>query len=113
MRIRAPQAERGLDHLYETSPVAVQALLRAEPLPTHIWEPASGPGAIARVLRAAGHQVLATDVVDYKSPDQDHAAGISSLSGRSRKASRPSSAIRRSPLLGPSSSTHSNFAQRL
>ncbi|MBZ9654004.1 class I SAM-dependent methyltransferase [Phyllobacterium lublinensis] len=71
MRIRAPQAERGLD-LYETSPVAVHALLRTERLPQNIWEPACGPGAIARALRAAGHHVLATDIVDYKSPDQDY-----------------------------------------
>ena len=72
MRTRAPLAERGND-LYETQPVAVRALLDAEPLPHRIWEPACGPGAIVRELRAAGHDVLATDLIDYQSPDQDFA----------------------------------------
>src|SRR5262245_12030195 len=72
MRIRATRAERGSD-LYETHPVAVYALLRAEALPKNIWEPACGPGAITSVLRPAGHHVLATDLVAYDSPDQDHA----------------------------------------
>lgn len=69
---RAPLAERGND-LYETPAVAVEALLRAENLPGILWEPACGPGAIVRVLRAAGHQVYATDLVDYRSRDQDMA----------------------------------------
>lgn len=62
--------ERGND-LYETPAVAVHALLGVEKLPTGLWEPACGPGAIARVLRGAGHVVYATDLVDYSSPDQD------------------------------------------
>lgn len=53
------------DDLYETPPEAVHALLKVEPLPKIIWEPACGPGSIARVLRAAGHDVVATDLVDY------------------------------------------------
>jgi hypothetical protein len=61
---------RGND-LYQTPPEAVRALLKAESLPRTIWEPACGPGSIARTLRAAGHVVYATDLVDYKSPDQD------------------------------------------
>jgi hypothetical protein len=68
--LRAPLAERG-DDLYETPGVAVEALLRAEKIPDVVWEPACGPGAIVRVLRAAGRQVYATDLVDYASPDQD------------------------------------------
>jgi len=63
--------DRG-DDLYETPPEAVQALVRAEKLPRVIWEPACGPGAIVRVLRACGHVVVATDLVDYRSADQDH-----------------------------------------
>src|SRR5262249_10827645 len=59
--------ERG-DDLYETSPVAVEALLRVEKLPHRIWEPACGPGAIVRVLRAHGHDVFASDLVDYGDP---------------------------------------------
>lgn len=69
---RAPLADRG-DDLYETPAVAVEALLRVEMLPVCLWEPACGPGSIARTLRAAGHTVLATDLVDYVSPDQNHA----------------------------------------
>lgn len=59
------------DDLYETPPEAVSALLKAEDIPGIVWEPASGPGSIVRVLRAAGRQVYATDLVDYDSPDQD------------------------------------------
>lgn len=69
---RAPLSHRG-DDLYETPACATRALLRAENLPARIWEPASGRGAIVRVLRAAGHSVVATDLVDYDSADQDHA----------------------------------------
>jgi hypothetical protein len=68
---KAPLADRR-DDLYETPPEAVRALLGVETFPSGaIWEPACGPGAIARVLRAAGHEVWATDLVDYDSPDQD------------------------------------------
>ena len=86
---RGTLAARG-DDLYETPPEAVRALLAAEDLPAGIWEPACGPGAIARVLRAAGHRVVATDLVatdlvDYGSPDQD-AARIDFLFERSAPA---------------------------
>lgn len=67
---RAPLSDRGND-LYETPAVAVEALLRHVVVPAVVWEPACGPGAIARVLRAAGRHVVATDLVDYASPDQD------------------------------------------
>ena len=60
-------AERGHD-LYETPAVAVEALLRVERLPHRIWEPAAGRGAIVRVLRNAGHAVIASDLVDYGFP---------------------------------------------
>jgi len=70
---RAPLEDRK-DDLYETPPEAVRALLTVEQIPTGaVWEPACGPGSIARVLRAAGHRVYATDLVDYESPDQDAA----------------------------------------
>ena len=68
MKIAHPRSERGHD-LYETPAEATYALLKAEKLPQTLWEPA---GAIVRVLRGAGHKVLATDLVDYGSPDQDH-----------------------------------------
>jgi hypothetical protein len=60
-------AERGPD-LYETPAVAVEALLRVEQLPCRLWEPACGPGAIVRVLRAAGHEVIGGDLIDYGDP---------------------------------------------
>jgi hypothetical protein len=59
-----PLSERGHD-LYETPAVAVEALLRVECLPYHLWEPAAGRGAIVKVLRAAGHAVIASDIIDY------------------------------------------------
>lgn len=60
-------AERGHD-LYETPAVATLALLRVERLPHWLWEPAAGRGAMVRVLRAAGHHVLASDLEDYGDP---------------------------------------------
>jgi hypothetical protein len=60
-------AERGHD-MYETPECAVEALLRAEQLPLHIWEPAAGRGAIARVLRDRGHTVITSDINDYGFP---------------------------------------------
>jgi hypothetical protein len=66
--LRAPLAERG-DDLYETPPVATRALLRVEPLPHRLWEPAAGRGAIVDVLRAAGHEVIGSDLRDYGRPD--------------------------------------------
>lgn len=69
-------ADRGVD-LYETPPEAVHALLEAEFLPNRIWEPACGPGAIVRVLRAAGHTVTATDLLDYGCEGQE--AGLNFL----------------------------------
>lgn len=74
-KLRHRVSERG-DDLYETPPEAVFALLSAgvlPPAPSLIWEPACGPGSIVRVLRAAGYPVLATDLVDYGSGDQDAA----------------------------------------
>jgi hypothetical protein len=56
------------DDLYETPPEATRALLGAEKLPHRLWEPAAGRGAIVDVLRGAGHEVLASDLVDYGCP---------------------------------------------
>lgn len=53
------------DDCYETPPVAVEALLRVERLPKRIWEPCCGRGKIVNVLRSAGHEVFATDLIDY------------------------------------------------
>jgi hypothetical protein len=64
---RAPLRDRRND-LYETPPCATLALLRAEKLPKRIWEPACGRGAIVAVLRAHGHEFVASDLVDYGVP---------------------------------------------
>ncbi len=49
---------------YRTPEESTRALLRVETLPHRVWEPACGDGAISRVLEAAGHDVLSTDLVD-------------------------------------------------
>lgn len=68
---RAPLRERGND-LYETPLVAIEALLRAEPIPYVVWECACGPGAIVQALRNTGRKVWATDLVDYGCPESEH-----------------------------------------
>lgn len=69
--VRHAHEDRGHD-LYETPAVAIRSLLSVERLPTLIWEPACGPGAIVRELRDAKHKVIATDLIDYGCP---HSAG--------------------------------------
>jgi len=76
MRIRSPLAERSND-CYETPACAVEALLEHERFSDAVWEPACGPGAIVRVLRARGHLVYATDLVDYGCEDAE--AGVDFL----------------------------------
>ncbi|MEM7619529.1 MAG: class I SAM-dependent methyltransferase [Pseudomonadota bacterium] len=57
-------SERGND-LNQTPDCATEALIKAEQLPDKIWEPACGPGAIARVLKRYGHTVFCSDLIDY------------------------------------------------
>src|SRR5262249_709998 len=64
---RHPLVERGLD-LYETPAVATKTLLRVEKIPTTVWEPAAGRGAITRVLADADHKVISSDIYDYGFP---------------------------------------------
>jgi hypothetical protein len=64
---RGPLKERG-DDLYETPPEAVEALVKVEPLPQNLWEPCCGSGNIVKVLRARGHQVVATDLQSLGCP---------------------------------------------
>jgi hypothetical protein len=47
---------------------AAEALLRVEQLPHWLWDPAANTGAIARVLRDAGHAVIASDIADHGFP---------------------------------------------
>jgi hypothetical protein len=64
-------SERGND-LYETPDVATEALLRVERLPPKVWEPAFGPGRIVNVLRARGHAVYASDLINYGADPTAH-----------------------------------------
>jgi hypothetical protein len=66
---RHPLRERG-DDAYMTPPCATEALLRHVELPHRLWEIAVGDGTgILDVLRAHGHQVIGSDLVDYGRPD--------------------------------------------
>ena len=49
---------------YPTWPAATRALLSVERFDGAIWEPACGDGAMSRVLEAAGHEVISTDLID-------------------------------------------------
>ncbi len=62
-------SERG-DDAYMTPPAATEALLKHVKLPHRVWEPACGDGiGILDVLRAHGHEVVGSDLVDYGRPD--------------------------------------------
>jgi hypothetical protein len=61
---RHSHAARGFD-LYETPPIAVEALLAVENLPHWIWEPCAGRGAIAKMLRDRSHAVVCSDLTQY------------------------------------------------
>lgn len=50
---------------YPTPPEATRALLSVEAFDGPIWEPACGKGHIAKVLKAEGHEVIATDLNDW------------------------------------------------
>src|SRR5262245_9158798 len=67
---RHPLSERGND-AYMTPPCATEALLRVEKdLPRRIWECACGDGTgILDVLRAAGHEVIGSDIGNFGRPD--------------------------------------------
>jgi len=66
---RHPLSERR-DDAYMTPPCVTEALLRHVKLPHRLWEPACGDGTgILDPLRAAGHEVIGSDLVDYERPD--------------------------------------------
>jgi hypothetical protein len=57
--------ERQPQNFYRTPPGVTKALLRNVRLPEgKIWEPCCGDGAMAQVLEAHGHPVVATDLKD-------------------------------------------------
>lgn len=55
---------RGKDDHYPTPSGATWALVKLGVLPARVWEPACGDGAMARVLEAGGHDVVATTLLD-------------------------------------------------
>jgi hypothetical protein len=58
-----PRELREKDDFYPTPPEGTDALLSVEKFDGSIWEPACGAGDMSRVLEAAGHDVVSTDLV--------------------------------------------------
>jgi hypothetical protein len=56
--------DREKDDFYATPPESTEALLRVEQFEGSIWEPAAGQGHLSKVLEAAGHEVISTELVD-------------------------------------------------
>lgn len=56
--------QRERDDFYATPPEATEALLSVETFAPRVWEPACGDGAISRILKARGHHVQSTDLID-------------------------------------------------
>lgn len=59
-----PSKKRERNDFYPTPPEGTEALLRKERFEGSIWEPACGDGSMSRVLEAAGHPVISTDLID-------------------------------------------------
>lgn len=57
--------DREAEDFYSTPDWVTECLLRKTALRGPIWEPCCGDGAIAEVLKRAGHEVEATDLSDY------------------------------------------------
>jgi hypothetical protein len=61
---RDDPVNRETHDFYPTWPAATRALLSVERFDGAIWEPACGDGAMSKVLEAAGHEVISTDLID-------------------------------------------------
>jgi hypothetical protein len=81
--IRGTFAERGHD-LYETPECATRALIRTGILDGFhkIFEPCAGRGAISRVLKAGGWEVLSHELVGDPDADEDIHGGINFFSAK-------------------------------
>jgi hypothetical protein len=66
--------------LYETSPEAVEMLLRHVPLQGPVLEPSAGRGAIVRELRKSGLEVHASDLHDHQANALGIETGVDFLS---------------------------------
>jgi hypothetical protein len=75
--IRGKHKERAYD-LRETPPEATRALIRTGALDSFrvLFEPCAGKGAISRVLKAGGWDVVSHDLIDYDDRDPDIHTGI-------------------------------------
>lgn len=56
--------EREANDYYATEPKALELLLEEETFSKNIWECACGEGHLSKVLKAHGHKVLSTDLID-------------------------------------------------
>lgn len=56
--------EREPNDFYATSPIAIDKLLTAMPLPKYIWECASGQGHLSKRLKSYGFEVYSSDLVN-------------------------------------------------
>jgi hypothetical protein len=111
---KAAKTGIGRDHInahpegfHPTPPRAVRALLTVEAFVGVIWECACGDGAISRVLEAAGHQVISTDLVD-----RGYGCGGGPSSPTTPRAPITSSPIRTSNCPGSLSSMRSPASRR-
>ena len=56
--------ERETHDYYATEPKALELLLEVEKFSERVWECACGEGHLSKVLKAHGHKVLSTDLID-------------------------------------------------
>ena len=62
--------ERSKLDYYGTDPKSTKALLEVEDFSDFIWEPCAGRHMMVDVLKAAGYDVMATDIADYGFGDE-------------------------------------------
>lgn len=58
------QNERESNDYYATEPKALELLLEQETFDKSVWECACGEGHLSKVLKAHGHKVFSTDLID-------------------------------------------------
>ena len=68
--IKGRMVERGHD-FYETPAVATKTLIKHCYLPTRIWDPCAGKGALTRVLTEHGFVVVGSDLNAHEGRDAD------------------------------------------
>ena len=56
--------ERETNDYYATDPKALELLLQEETFSNNIWECACGEGHLSKLLKAHGHNVFSTDLID-------------------------------------------------